>query len=355
MMSKLVRTMLAIFAALTLAQMSCSAQDDMQIADYVERIKALIETNRSFNTWEPSAKQPTISFSVIPDGSIRDIKLTESSGSNTLDQAAILCVRDSSPLPLPPADSPDPLPVVMKFHALTESGPTLYSSVGNTDSVIVLINFATTAAGLAGIFVCSAACLAGLLRRNWARSGRFFLINCGILAYLAVFPGFVNLLMDRAHDSIRIAWYLGGVFAVIDIICLLLALFLPSFLSLRARRPDLFAIVAVNLLLIGLPIFTVLPTSMKFTGLFVGYVILMVIVFGKPLMPAGAKPPAVANAAATETTPGAPTNATADATSEESSANEAISAQTETEKESNTGDQEPAAPSEEPGKSTDAP
>jgi TonB family protein len=76
--------------------------------------------NRVDQKWKHSHQQNAnyvhVSFKVMKDGTVRDVKLYQSSGNRAIDQAAIGCVKKSAPFgPLPPDPYYDWTPEYLRF------------------------------------------------------------------------------------------------------------------------------------------------------------------------------------------------------------------------------------------------
>ena len=76
---------------------------------YVEAVQRRISSNWLQSTIDPSvatAPRVVVVFTILRDGSVSNIQLTQRSNNNSVDTSAIRAVKDSSPLqPLPPGYS----------------------------------------------------------------------------------------------------------------------------------------------------------------------------------------------------------------------------------------------------------
>lgn len=58
-----------------------------------------------------------VAFLILPDGSVRDIRVVQGSGHPVLDRGAVDAVRNASPFPRPPAEAEIVTPVVYRLKA----------------------------------------------------------------------------------------------------------------------------------------------------------------------------------------------------------------------------------------------
>ncbi len=56
-----------------------------------------------------------ISFVICKDGSVKDIRIVESSGFNALDKNAVEAIRKGAPFPRPPVSAELIIPVIYKL------------------------------------------------------------------------------------------------------------------------------------------------------------------------------------------------------------------------------------------------
>src|SRR5262249_19157914 len=88
---------------------------------YVESVKRRIQQNWLQNTIDPNVRaarmaKTTMEFTIMRDGTIKDIKLTQSSGNLSMDNSGQRALLASSPLPqLPPGYSGSSVRVTFDF------------------------------------------------------------------------------------------------------------------------------------------------------------------------------------------------------------------------------------------------
>ncbi|MEW6053030.1 MAG: energy transducer TonB [Nitrospirota bacterium] len=58
----------------------------------------------------------TVSFVILSNGSVKEMKIQQSSGRELLDQSALEAVRNTSPFPVPPAEAQILIPIVYSLH-----------------------------------------------------------------------------------------------------------------------------------------------------------------------------------------------------------------------------------------------
>lgn len=58
----------------------------------------------------------TVSFVILSNGSVKEMKIQQSSGRELLDQSALQAVRNASPFPVPPAEAQILIPIVYSLH-----------------------------------------------------------------------------------------------------------------------------------------------------------------------------------------------------------------------------------------------
>jgi protein TonB len=63
--------------------------------------------------WEGTV---VVSFRLLADGSVRNVRIAESSGYPALDRGAVDAVRNASPFPRPPAEAEIVTPVVYRLQ-----------------------------------------------------------------------------------------------------------------------------------------------------------------------------------------------------------------------------------------------
>ena len=56
-----------------------------------------------------------LAFIVLPDGGVKDVRVTISSGSSILDSNAVTTVRKTAPFPRPPVEAEIIIPVVYRL------------------------------------------------------------------------------------------------------------------------------------------------------------------------------------------------------------------------------------------------
>lgn len=72
---------------------------------YYDMVRLKIESKKKYPRQAKAMRREgrvTVSFIIMPSGKIRDLAVEHSSGNKQLDQAALLAIRQSSPLPAPP-------------------------------------------------------------------------------------------------------------------------------------------------------------------------------------------------------------------------------------------------------------
>jgi len=81
------------------------------VRDAVQRKIVYPATARRMG-WEGKV---VVAFRLLPDGSVRDVRVIRGSGHATLDRGAVAAVRIASPFPRPPAEAEIVTPVVYRL------------------------------------------------------------------------------------------------------------------------------------------------------------------------------------------------------------------------------------------------
>ena len=81
------------------------------IRDAIQHAIAYPATARRMG-WEGKV---VVAFQILPDGSVRDVRIVQGSGHAALDRGAIDAVRNASPFPRPPAEAEVITPVVYRL------------------------------------------------------------------------------------------------------------------------------------------------------------------------------------------------------------------------------------------------
>ena len=81
------------------------------IRDAIQHAIAYPATARRMG-WEGKV---VVAFQILPDGSVRDVRIVQGSGHAALDRGAIDAVRNASPFPRPPAEAKVITPVVYRL------------------------------------------------------------------------------------------------------------------------------------------------------------------------------------------------------------------------------------------------
>jgi protein TonB len=88
---------------------------------YVESVKRRIQTNWLQNTIDPGVRAARVAHSVVEftinrDGSVKDIRITQTSGNQSMDNSGLRAILSSNPMPvLPPDYSGSSVRVVFDF------------------------------------------------------------------------------------------------------------------------------------------------------------------------------------------------------------------------------------------------
>ncbi len=90
-----------------LEKIEVSDPDQEELLRYQDMVKQRIEANRRYPRWAYRNNLEGIvylSFEVLSDGSVKNLKIVDSSGVNILDKGALCTVRRAAPFPPIPAD-----------------------------------------------------------------------------------------------------------------------------------------------------------------------------------------------------------------------------------------------------------
>jgi len=99
-------------------------------ADFYENYMKMVESQIGHN-WHPHggcfSRSSTVTFEIVRDGTIRNLRLEKSSGSRELDTLGLMAVNAAVPFKIIPAGKPDSLPVQFAFdYRITESQSTSF-------------------------------------------------------------------------------------------------------------------------------------------------------------------------------------------------------------------------------------
>jgi protein TonB len=86
--------------------------DSAGIRDRIQRGIAYPAMARTMG-WEGKV---VVAFLILPDGSVRNIRVVQRSGHEILDRVAVEAVRNASPFPRPPAEAEVITPVVYRLN-----------------------------------------------------------------------------------------------------------------------------------------------------------------------------------------------------------------------------------------------